>query len=57
MTRNELSETILTSASNLVAGLLVVGAGYPVTFIALASVAAGACLLILLALPETQPVS
>ena len=53
MTRNELSETILTSASNLVAGLLVVGAGYPVTFIALASVAAGACLLILLALPET----
>ena len=45
------------SASNIVAGLLVVGAGYPVAFIALASIAAAACLLILLALPETRPTS
>ena len=45
------------SASNIVAGLLVVGAGYPVAFITLASIAAAACLLILLALPETRPTS
>ena len=43
------------SASNIVAGLLVVGAGYPVAFIALAGIAAAAFLLILLALPETRP--
>ena len=45
------------SASNTVAGLLVVGAGYPVAFITLARTAAAACLLILLALPETRPTS
>ena len=45
------------SASNIVAGLLVVGAGYPVAFTALASIAAAAFLLILLALPETRPTS
>ena len=43
------------SASNIVAGLLVVGAGYAVAFTALASIAAAAFLLILLALPETRP--
>ena len=43
------------SASNIVAGLLVVGAGYPVAFTALAGIAAAACLLILVALPETRP--
>ena len=45
------------SASNIVAGLLVVGAGYPVAFTALAGIAAAAFLLILLALPETRPAS
>ena len=45
------------STSNIVAGLLVVGAGYPVAFITLAGTAAAACLLILLALPETRPTS
>ena len=45
------------SASNIVAGLLVVGAGYAVAFSALAGIAAGAFLLILLALPETRPAS
>ena len=43
------------SASNIVAGLLVVGAGYAVAFTALAIIAAAAFLLILLALPETRP--
>ena len=43
------------SASNIVAGLLVVGAGYPVAFATLAGIAAAAFLLILLALPETRP--
>lgn len=45
------------STSNIVAGLLVVSAGYSVAFIFLASAAATACLLILLALPETRPTS
>ena len=45
------------STSNIVAGLLVVRAGYSVAFIFLASAAATACLLILLALPETRPTS
>jgi MFS family permease len=45
------------SASNIVAGLLVVGAGYPVAFTTLAGIAAVAFLLILVALPETQPAS
>jgi sugar phosphate permease len=45
------------SASNIVAGLLVVGAGYTVAFSALAGIAAAAFLLILLALPETRPAS
>ena len=43
------------SASNIVAGLLVVGAGYAVAFTALAGIAAAAFLLILVALPETRP--
>ena len=43
------------SASNIAAGLLVVGAGYPVAFTALAGIAAAAFLLILVALPETRP--
>jgi predicted MFS family arabinose efflux permease len=45
------------STSNIVAGLLVVSAGYSVAFIFLASAAATACLLILLVLPETRPTS
>jgi len=45
------------STSNIVAGLLVVSAAYSVAFIFLASAAATACLLILLALPETRPTS
>ena len=43
------------STSNLAAGLLVVGAGYPAAFLALAAVAAGGALLVLRALPETAP--
>ena len=43
------------SASNMVAGLLVVGAGYAAAFATLAGIAAAAFLLILLALPETRP--
>jgi MFS family permease len=45
------------SASNIVAGLLVVGAGYAAAFTALAGIAAAAFLLILLGLPETRPAS
>ena len=41
------------STSNLVAGLLVVAAGYPAAFLTLAAVAAGGTLLVLRALPET----
>ena len=41
------------SASNMVAGLLVVSAGYAVAFAILAGVAVAALLLVLLALPET----
>jgi MFS family permease len=43
------------SSSNLAAGLLVVGAGYPAAFLSLAAVAAGATLLVWHALPETAP--
>jgi predicted MFS family arabinose efflux permease len=43
------------SASNVVAGMLVVGAGYAVAFAALATVASAAFALVLLALPETRP--
>ena len=43
------------SASNVVAGLLVVGAGYAATFAILAAVATAAFALVLLALPETRP--
>ena len=43
------------STSNLVAGLVVVAAGYPAAFLALAAVAAGSALLVLRALPETAP--
>ena len=43
------------SASNMVAGLLVVSAGYAPAFAALAGIAAAALLLVLLALPETRP--
>jgi hypothetical protein len=45
------------STSNIVAGLLVIGVGYPLAFNTLASIAAGACPLILLGLPETRPTS
>jgi predicted MFS family arabinose efflux permease len=41
------------SSSNVAAGLLVVGAGYPAAFLSLAAVAAGAALLVWRALPET----
>ena len=43
------------SASNVVAGTLVVGAGYAVAFATLAAVAGAAFALVLLALPETRP--
>jgi MFS family permease len=43
------------SASNVVAGLLVVGVGYAAAFAMLASVASAAFALVLLALPETRP--
>jgi MFS family permease len=43
------------SASNVVAGFLVVGAGYAAAFATLAVVAAAAFALTLLALPETRP--
>ena len=43
------------STSNVVAGLLVVGAGYAVSFTVLAAVAAAGFVLLLLALPETGP--
>ncbi|MGD9507281.1 MAG: MFS transporter [Geminicoccaceae bacterium] len=43
------------SSSNLVAGLLVVGAGYGPAFLALAVSGLAAVLLVLLALPETGP--
>ena len=42
------------SLSNAVAGLLVVRAGYGVAFLALAAVALGALLLVLVAMPETR---
>lgn len=45
------------STSNVVAGLLVVGAGYAAAFATLAGVAVAAFLLVLLALPETRPVA
>ena len=41
------------SLSNVVAGFLVVVAGYSATFLALATVALGACMLLLIAMPET----
>ena len=43
------------SASNVVAGLLVVSAGYTAAFAMLAAVASTAFALVLLALPETRP--
>ena len=43
------------SASNVVAGTLVVGAGYAVAFATLAAVASAAFALVLLAFPETRP--
>ena len=42
------------SLSNAVAGLLVVRAGYGAAFLALAAVALGALLLVLVAMPETR---
>jgi predicted MFS family arabinose efflux permease len=43
------------SASNVVAGFVVVGAGYTAAFAMLAAVATAAFALVLLALPETRP--
>ncbi len=43
------------SSSNVLAGLLVVGAGYATAFAVLAAIAASAGLLVLRALPETGP--
>jgi sugar phosphate permease len=42
------------SLSNVVAGLIVVQAGYDAAFLALAVVAFLACLLVLIAVPETR---